>query len=780
MACSIAVPFWPVSTDCLSWSLDNQIAVAGRDSIAILTPRLKNFGPHRTRWDITLVKVNLFTAADDVVKLPVSSANFSIGEESSTFAPTSVSWSWPGIARHRGCALAVLTSNHVLSVWAPEGRSSVPSSWHRVILINRIIKDYLEREDKKNDQHEDNRWRTLEERRVRLRIRAYVWSPPVSEDSHNPKILPYNGWGDQFLAVGMEGGDVYLLRVLSPYNTASSEWRARVTDTFNVRDHVQETMSSRMTTDVHETSDRALSATTKFMANHLAWSPWRQGAQSKLSNLAYVSTGRLFTAEICTGHDNESSEAQLTRRSIDQWLINNRCDLYGPVRFVPYAEAPSVIVFGTNAVFHVQLDGSHEQHHLDDRWDDITGLALTNDGGSNPRMHIVSHLSSATSPTTRLTLPLKANVSESLKFPPSWQQAIVKWKAMFSDENDLDDNVQERTWGIASSPLGDFIATCGTLHPSDSLSYIIGSDQSCSINITWEGEKEDQRFVEDLSALTMNHNISASPMLFSLQRQIECSARWKASMPLTRDMVVKQIEHHCKVQQEYDGTVTQQRSTGSAGNVIEYLRSKLLLSAEMQAIRETQLADISLGDQSSKQDVVQFVITQLTKEVLCLPTCDIPTNTLTTKIRQVYDLILSKLDPSHAVGSMEPSAPDWVEECNICRQPVTFESFRWARCTRGHPFARCGLTFFSIQEPGATKVCQVCGRHFLREKGVAKAKTQSTKATALNADTSVSASGGLLSQSESFQSDGEQKSSLLDVLFAAFEICVYCGGKFTD
>lgn len=83
-------------------------------------------------------------------------------------------------------------------------------------------------------------------------------------------------------------------------------------------------------------------------------------------------------------------------------------------------------------------------------------------------IHFASQTSSPSAPTTNLKLPLQPDaVSES----PSWQGHILESQALYSAQHELAGHVLVKQWGLATLPLGDLIASCITLHPSDMLQY---------------------------------------------------------------------------------------------------------------------------------------------------------------------------------------------------------------------------------------------------------------------------------------------------------------------
>lgn len=85
-----------------------------------------------------------------------------------------------------------------------------------------------------------------------------------------------------------------------------------------------------------------------------------------------------------------------------------------------------------------------------------------------------------------------------------------------------------------------------------------------------------------------------------------------------------------------------------------------------------------------------------------------------------------------------------TEICDMCETKILLPDDLSATCESGHAFTRCNLTLFTIQEPGISKTCSNCKRHFLHD--------------------------GKLGPLED--------PSLLRHLSHAFDVCPYCGGKY--
>jgi hypothetical protein len=60
-----------------------------------------------------------------------------------------------------------------------------------------------------------------------------------------------------------------------------------------------------------------------------------------------------------------------------------------------------------------------------------------------------------------------------------------------------------------------------------------------------------------------------------------------------------------------------------------------------------------------------------------------------------------------------------TDYCEFCEAIIPFEDLEVARCTNGHEYPRCGLSFVAIQHPRVTKMCTLCGSGVFSEEFVA-------------------------------------------------------------
>ncbi|KAF9634463.1 Short-chain dehydrogenase/reductase SDR [Lasiodiplodia theobromae] len=207
-------------------------------------------------------------------------------------------------------------------------------------------------------------------------------------------------------------------------------------------------------------------------------------------------------------------------------------------------------------------------------------------------------------------------------------------------------------------------------------------------------------------------------------------------------------------------------------------------------------------------------IQKLVTEVLKLPRSSYNDSEASRKIRTVYSSMLPWLSDAETDGmddgAVETSTDKHVEECEICDDSIGFESFAWARCGQGHEFVRCSLTFLAIQAPGISKLCGICGKRYLNEEfvvrtdklaGAAEARQSgdSSQQDVVMPDADGGQQEGILPSTEANVTAGEGSSkqggstgqdrapavdygrspiTLARILFAACDVCIYCGGKF--
>ena len=226
-------------------------------------PRRRQLQIERARdaWVRVHIRVNLFTWVEWPEQGPLENAGFSVGEEQSLSTVIALAWSSPGLAKHKRPVLAVLTSNHLLSLWASNSDMKIPSSWGRVLVINMSMRRSLELLPANSSSR-------LQSEKLKnpqmLRIRCMAWAPlldlsdagPLNDgptvspteldkdqstsndastaDPMNYTILETQSlpaevsltMETQLLAIANDCGLVHVVRVSSPYTSYSNSWGA--------------------------------------------------------------------------------------------------------------------------------------------------------------------------------------------------------------------------------------------------------------------------------------------------------------------------------------------------------------------------------------------------------------------------------------------------------------------------------------------------------------------------------------------------------------------------
>ena len=199
-----------VSQDCLAWSSDGELAVAASEEVYILMPRYEYGKP----WTLVHFRVNTFSFEEWPMQELASFADMSIGEEQSRVSVVSVAWSSAGLAKHGRSVLAVLTSNLLLSIWAPGPNATDPTTWERVFIFNDIT---VPSNGPSGPSPHSLR-----------RVRSMAWAPAITQYSDS-QVSSLEGKGVMpIIAIADSTNHVYFLRVFSPFSCHSSIWDVQV------------------------------------------------------------------------------------------------------------------------------------------------------------------------------------------------------------------------------------------------------------------------------------------------------------------------------------------------------------------------------------------------------------------------------------------------------------------------------------------------------------------------------------------------------------------------
>ncbi|KAI5364142.1 Putative transcription factor IIIC, 90kDa subunit, transcription factor IIIC zinc-finger [Septoria linicola] len=791
MACTLTVPFWPTSYDNLHWSRDNRLAVLGGEHILILTPRLKEPTPGRLWWDTeNLIRINAFTTAEIPRAAVLSDLNTSIGEELSVFQVHAAAWSPSGLAKHGDCGLAVLTTNHVLSIWSTETKGKETPAWTRTVVINHAVRRFYE--DQAADRQEGNedardRYERLQ---VQQRVRAFEWLPPIYSDLERSHPALFTG--SQSLVVATEGGHLLLVHVSSPHNdrlSGEQSWSAVVIDCLAVV-HA----ASLLEANGEQLPDIATAMpkphpSIYIGADHVAAGDWQQDKNSEMHCLAlvFVFQGKLFSTML--RHD-VNGVPSFAPPSAVRWHVREHADMTGPLQITPGTDAGCLTAFANDLVLHGQLAFDTkdqnvvldaQSHHLDERWDDVSGSLITSNPTGGSCLHIISHLSTSTAPTHALRLPLS---SEDGNVESAWHFALATSKAAYGATYDLGENVQERTWGIASAPIGGYLATCASMHPNDVVAYVINAEQTSVLNITLEPDIRVHPSELQPGTLGAFTGLPSGTVLFFLMRYLERKAEEDTDAEHDHYSLAKTVRGLLSAE-NYADEIDLNNASDTLEMLLGRLKIYIFANAEVRHAQAIRICDLAGGASVLRAECMVTIIRHIAGALLAIQHTLIELNALSMNVKRIYDVALSKLDSNFKLGSFESSARDWSEECKICHQSIAFESFKWARCQQGHQFGRCALSLLAIQEPGTTKQCGVCNLQYLDETAVAEFMPASQDLQMVDVpegevSRSTPANDMWVEISRGGDATARSTTTLARLLFAACDVCIYCGGRFKD
>lgn len=273
---SVRIPAWPSCMNCVSWSTDSEIAVASGEHVEILIPKLSfDLAKHNqgelesNKWDRLRLTINTFSEAELPYVDPRPFKIFSIGEEQSLSLVAALAWSPAGVARHSRCALAVLTTNHVLSIWAPDANPTNPRSWRRVLVLNKCLQDHFTR-DSSDVTATDSESNVVQ----RCRVYAFEWAPVAPLDlsegvlSDEKLLCPANVC---HLVLSNGSGELVAVEIQSrvaKIRPSELSWSAHV-------------LTAKPTSQTTRPQESTLRPSTNFLASHhtitrLSFTPWRR------------------------------------------------------------------------------------------------------------------------------------------------------------------------------------------------------------------------------------------------------------------------------------------------------------------------------------------------------------------------------------------------------------------------------------------------------------------------------------------------------------------------
>ncbi|EFR00453.1 hypothetical protein MGYG_03455 [Nannizzia gypsea CBS 118893] len=706
---------YPSCYNCLSWSADGEIAVAGGEIVYVLSPKpgreekpqiQSAQRPTGAQWDIYKLKTNAFTLDELSLLLPEPGATFSVGEEQSTSHAVAVAWSAPRLAVYGRCMLAVLTSNLALSLWqAADGASK----WNRALVVNHALRKYFKAIIGDNNPL----------LRRKQRIRAFTWTFFTQDEFNDPDC--YRNSGINFLVVSNDTNDIVILRVTAP------SYRQNVSATV-LTHYSAPSAGARFSRPIEQGSLFAEYTEKRATITQVSSSSWlrkpvRAGHQTVDSQIWAALIACTFGSDLimlrleleATSMKNEIMINRIELLSQEWTLQHTSTDfnIKGPLHWIEIAEIDHKLGLAVGIISGFIIltiprniwtqciigAGVHEEKFglSFANWHPISGFASRAEDASNGSGLYTLTLSSL----HHLEFPSMESKAQLLTDDDEFSQSQYLTKGIevcrdrFDLDYDLDGMSTAKTWGLCSHR--GWLATCATFHPTDMVQHTTFSQERVTV--------------------------------FFAPPSLEKSDHTEHGMPW------------------YMPAITSDRIHRSAGKIIAFtlmndqlkhnddlwLR-KLLYAAACAAIFHS-VSEIVTHAQGVMQALAHESNTDLGMEITFLQGLSgVPHGrsamTIPPKTRQ----------------QLEGTGVSIFEQCNICGDGIEWFSPVESQCAEGHLFARCALTFLSIQDPSVSKRCCKCGRECLDNT------------------------------SEALGIEGTR--GLLAKILERFDECPYCGGKF--
>ncbi|OJD16574.1 hypothetical protein AJ78_03265 [Emergomyces pasteurianus Ep9510] len=765
----VELKLFPSCFDCITWSRDGDLAVALGEYVHVLIPQLKksasSLSTSNTQWATTKFRANVFTNKEWPMIFPQPSETFSLGEEQSTSHVVALAWSPQHLAKYSRHVLAVLTSNLVLSLWElVDGHSK----WVRTVVVNEVLR---------------RTFGTLLAGKSSIllrkqRVRSFCWSPEGGYDHNGNAIEVHPACRDMsLLAVANDADEIILIRVRN--DRRASDTHTRRSLWVEVISYCELPPPTVAYTHVQPDSLFGQSMRSVRVVSHIAWGRWRQDMDDRdnlkhISHLAIIHATELRVfllhtlskekegckntetkLDICfSGASPSSDEEQFQHTNFQgplcwidiegpenipsSWLAVGYLGGYVVIPFdslFPRAENKRQHEPSTVSLHHaLRRDAVEDCSSLE--WEPITAITSTTDAHSKtPVLHIANFSSSLYS----LPLPAMQNQSitaSSNRHSDNAQSAdlhrqIEGFRSRFDLDHDLGGMSISKIWGMAS--YRGWVAACFTVHPSDMVEYVTTARECSRIVFTPPHVEESpgQGDGEPSSVeLPWNIPLQITPEYMKAARAkalsfiLDESHRRVSNDPWVRKLQYAAI---CCVITDQD-PVDQPRLLEAARSAAQWLSSafNLVLSQELSCIDQKLHSQIQHSSESTASP--------------------------TTK------LILAKNR-----GPQTGEGHDVFEFCDICGSGIDWYSAEESQCADGHVFARCGLTFLSIQDPSISKRCSGCGGEVL-------------DAELVEAPFLIEPEMEATGESQPLRQHG----GLLDILCDTFDTCIYCGGRFRE
>lgn len=370
----VPINFWPPTLNNVSWSKDNIIAIGGPEHVAVLVPKFRSGRGDESEWERLELRTNIFTDEEVPLMLPLSWKGMSLGEEQSEAHCNYLAWSPPGLGKHKRCVLAVLTANHILSLWDCIGKPEVLDDWKRVCTVNHALQEAAAAGDYEGSEAE-----VAEKRKTRQRIRHFAWSQAPPAFSSSGFTGATTTLSQPYLAVSNDAGEVLIVKVKNPYDLLSPEpqtWNTSVVQSFSLQPNPisKTTLASCMPITF---------PSRRTFVDQLAWSPWSRDASGTLSSVLAMTVQSSLQCRIIRADEAPDDTTLHLGPSLPRIIDDNHASPAGQMRWMPKLEndGDMFLVYPCRKTLYCIVFNSWKstgirvtKQPLDNAWDELSGI----------------------------------------------------------------------------------------------------------------------------------------------------------------------------------------------------------------------------------------------------------------------------------------------------------------------------------------------------------------------------------------------------------------------
>ncbi|KAF2670952.1 hypothetical protein BT63DRAFT_453323 [Microthyrium microscopicum] len=740
----------PAALDALTWSEDGEIAVGGDESVLILIPRLyliEGPGQSHSLWHpATFFKTNVFKVPEEIpVEEPAGYETFSAGEELSSSHITAIKWSPPGLRRFKRCILTVLTSNLVLSLWAPtRGPALIGANWGRVLVLNHSIMEYYTEmypEDKISDEESP---RSNEMKRFQ-RIRCFTWAPRHALGSRISYGTP------NYIAVA---NDELAILIISVTCTPNGELTVKVDDQISI---LKEGQIARPTLSW---SVNDYSANISH-AEKLAWSPWIQTKGNKACSLiAYAARGHIGFRKITMANNNITNIDDV-EIDLD---VTEMGAIVGPMRFTLGKNGHVTFVVClydrilSTSILVEKPRASKVYHRIREEWSNVGSVVPTTDPSG--KSIILTSIHSDVEEETRLIYKLP-DLKDYKDEMAVWQNDALERQYDFAADNELDGAAGSQNWGLDISPMGNLTAVAQICYPNDTPMYVIPSKIIAAIAIspTLERSTEIMPFPK-LFDITDLSGFKSEAVAFNIRQWLYDLKSIDHPEHQVDDIIDKMLKQHPSRKEDELPILKSDKQikiNDAFSTLQELLRSRFLRIDQLRT-----LVMQYVQPKENRDPTNTAIFRTISSFVTCMAKA-VELDPMSTKLVSMY----KAFETARSTG-LDPSTSYTTEEsCPFCDRTIPFTDWSMGQCSKGHKFARCSLSFLCITAPRSSKSCGICTRVYLNPRSFPKSGT---------VDTNEVSNGAVQGPT----STEDSNPTLAKILFSVCDTCVYCGGKFSN